>query len=161
MSTHHDPFQQQDFFYICVSHLNDKGFAAPVVDAEAEAAKKKKELRDQEIQKVKDEYEEKQRKKKSKKSSKEDEKDKDKKKDDDDESKAEKERDDKVSSGLKPESKATSTHAKLPQIKAIEAGTGGNGKTEDVPRIYTLHRLVLISPRCSWKRNHLLSSSPR
>jgi hypothetical protein len=64
------------------------------VDAEAEAAKKKKELMDKEIQKVKDEFEEKQRKKKSKKSAKDDEKDKD--KDEGDESKAEKERDDKV-----------------------------------------------------------------
>ncbi|KAK5064932.1 hypothetical protein LTR84_000766 [Exophiala bonariae] len=111
---------QQDFFYVCVSHLSDRGFASPVVDAEAEAAKKKKQLMDQEIQKVKDEYEEKQRKKKSKKSSKDDDKDKGKKKDEDDESKAERERDDK--------------------IKAIQAGTGETDKTEDLPRIYNLHR---------------------
>lgn len=88
----------QDFFYVCVSHLSDRGFASAVVDAEAEAAKKKKELMDKEIEKIKQEYEEKQRKKKSKKKSKDD--DKDKKKDDEDDDKAEKERDEKVSSLL-------------------------------------------------------------
>ena len=90
------PFSQ-DFFYICVSHLGDKGFASPVVDAEAEAARKKKELMDQEIEKIKQEYEEKQRKKKGKKKAKDD--DKDKKKNDDDDDKAEKERDEKVGLG--------------------------------------------------------------
>jgi hypothetical protein len=51
----------QDFFYICTSHLSDRGFASPIVDAEAEAAKKKKELMDKEIAKIKQEYEEKQK----------------------------------------------------------------------------------------------------
>jgi ATP-dependent Clp protease ATP-binding subunit ClpA len=81
----------QDFFYICASHLNDRGFASPIIDAEAEAARLKKEAMDKEIAKVKAEYEEKQKKKKAKKKDK-DAKEKEKKVDDDDE----KERDDKV-----------------------------------------------------------------
>ena len=88
----------QDFFYICVSHLSDRGFSAPIVDTDAEAARKKKELMGKEIEKVKQEYEEKQHKKKAKKKSKDD--DKDKKNDDDDDDKAEKERDEKVSRPL-------------------------------------------------------------
>ncbi|OAG38398.1 hypothetical protein AYO21_07381 [Fonsecaea monophora] len=108
----------KDFFYVCVSHLSDRGFASPIVDAEAEAAKKKKEWMDKEIEKIKQEYEEKQRNKKAKKKAKDD--DKDKKKDDDDDGKAEKERDDK--------------------IKAIQAGSSPNEKSEDVPRVYALHK---------------------
>lgn len=81
----------QDFFYICVSHLADRGFASPIVDAEAEAARLKKEAMDREIAKVKAEYEEKQKKKKAKKKEK-DSKEKEKKDDEDDE----KERDEKV-----------------------------------------------------------------
>ncbi|KEF61816.1 uncharacterized protein A1O9_03386 [Exophiala aquamarina CBS 119918] len=92
----------KDFFYICASHLSDRGFASPVVDAEAEAAKKKKELMDKEIQKVKEEYEEKQRKRKSKKSGKDDDKDKKKMDEDGDDGKAEKERDEKVGTTIMP-----------------------------------------------------------
>jgi len=127
------------------------------VDAEAEAAKKKKELMDKEIQKVKDEYEEKQRKKKAKKSGKDDDKDKKKKDEaDDDDGKAEKERDDKVSTYLYLGSYRV-TQLSLPfrrsafrtpyyiakhprQINAIQAGNGGGKTGEDQPRIYTLHR---------------------
>ena len=83
----------QDYFYVCRSHLKDKGFATPVVDEKAEAEKRKKEAMDIEIQKIKQEYEGRQKSKKSKKKAKDD---KDKKSEDDD-SKAEKERDDKVS----------------------------------------------------------------
>ncbi|KAJ9612443.1 hypothetical protein H2200_004040 [Cladophialophora chaetospira] len=108
----------KDFLYICVSHLSDRGFASPVVDAGEEAAKKKKELLDIEIEKIKQEYEEKQRKKKAKRKAKDD--DKDKKKADEDDDKAEKERDDK--------------------IKALQTNANGNNKTEDIPRIYALHR---------------------
>lgn len=86
----------QDFFYICTSHLTDKGFASPIVDAEAEAAKRRKEAMDREIEKVKKEYEEKLKAKKAKKKSKGDDKEK-KQEDDNDDSKAEKERDEKVS----------------------------------------------------------------
>lgn len=80
----------QDFFYICASHLADRGFASPIIDAEAEAARLKKEAMDKEIAKIKAEYEEKQRKKKAKKKDK-GEKEKEKKDDED-----EKERDEKV-----------------------------------------------------------------
>ncbi|KAL2393188.1 hypothetical protein ABEF93_000814 [Exophiala dermatitidis] len=106
----------KDFFYTCVSHLSDKGFASPIIDQEAEAAKKKKEQMDREIEKIKQEYEEKQRKKKAAKSN-----DKDKKKDsNDDDGKAEKERDDK--------------------IKAVQAGANSNDQTGATPRVYALHR---------------------
>jgi len=85
----------QDFFYICASHLADKGFASPIIDAEAEAARLKKEAMDKEIAKVKAEYEEKQKKKRAKKKDK-DEKDKEKKEDEDEKERDEKERDEKV-----------------------------------------------------------------
>ena len=68
----------QDFFYVCPSHLKDKGFCAPIVDEAAVAARKKKEL-DVEVERVKQEFEEKQKKKREKE--KEKEKDKDKSKD--------------------------------------------------------------------------------
>lgn len=93
----------QDFFYICASHLSDRGFASPIIDAEAEAARLKKEAMDKEIEKVKAEYEEKRKKKKGKKKEK-DAKEKEKTQDDDDE----KERDEKVG---KPEAlQAPLTH---------------------------------------------------
>ncbi|KIW71440.1 hypothetical protein PV04_03609 [Phialophora macrospora] len=107
----------KDFFYVCVSHLSDRGFASPIVDAEAEAARKKKELMDKEIEKIKQEYEEKQRKKKAKKKAKDDDKG---KKDDDDDDKAEKERDDK--------------------IKAIQTGANATDRPDDTPRVYALHK---------------------
>jgi ATP-dependent Clp protease ATP-binding subunit ClpA len=84
----------QDFFYVCASHLKDKGFCSPVIDEAAVAAKKKKEL-EAEIERVKQEFEEKQKKKKEMEKEKEKEKDKNKgndKKEDDakkDEKKAE------------------------------------------------------------------------
>ncbi|OTB10224.1 hypothetical protein K445DRAFT_309678 [Daldinia sp. EC12] len=59
----------KDFFYVCPAHLKDRGFCSPVVDHDAIAAKKKKEMED-EIERVKKEYEEKQRKKKEKESEK-------------------------------------------------------------------------------------------
>ncbi|KAI1617816.1 VPS4-associated protein 1 [Exophiala viscosa] len=107
----------KDFFYVCPSHLTDRGFASPIVDAEAEAAKKKEEVLDKEIEKVKQEYEEKQR-KKGKKKSKDD--DKDKKKDDQDDDEAEKERDDK--------------------IKALQSGANAGEKAADIQRVYALHK---------------------
>ncbi|KAI1869521.1 hypothetical protein JX265_006611 [Neoarthrinium moseri] len=57
--------EKQDFFYICPVHLKDTKFATPIIDHEAIAAKKKKEM-DEELERVKKEYEEKQRKKKEK-----------------------------------------------------------------------------------------------
>ncbi|KAL2428919.1 hypothetical protein ABEF95_002339 [Exophiala dermatitidis] len=107
-----------DFFYTCVSHLSDKSFASPIIDQEAEAAKKKKEQMDREIEKIKQEYEEKQRRKKATKSN-----DKDKKRDTNgDDGKAEKERDDKGG------------------IKAIQAGANSSDQTGAIPRVYALHR---------------------
>ncbi|KAK6499611.1 hypothetical protein TWF481_009976 [Arthrobotrys musiformis] len=66
---------QKDFFYICPSHLNDRGFATAVVDEAAEAEKRKKEEMEKELEKIKQEFEEKQKRKEEKKKD----KDKDKK----------------------------------------------------------------------------------
>ncbi|KAK9456438.1 VPS4-associated protein 1 [Dipodascopsis uninucleata] len=64
---------KNDFFYICQAHLTDSGFATPVINAAAEAAKRKKEELEKEIEKLKQEWDLKQkRKKKEKSSSKED-----------------------------------------------------------------------------------------
>ncbi|ETN40249.1 uncharacterized protein HMPREF1541_04525 [Cyphellophora europaea CBS 101466] len=104
----------KDFFYVCKTHLKDRGFASPIVDEKAEAEKRKKEALDREIEKVKQEYEEKMKQKRAKKKAKDD--DKDKKNDDDEARKAEKERDDK--------------------IKALSADT----VADDGPRIFALHR---------------------
>ncbi|KAJ8059971.1 hypothetical protein OCU04_011585 [Sclerotinia nivalis] len=68
--------ENKDFFYVCPSHLKDRGFATPIIDEAAIAAKKKKEL-DDEIERVKQEFEEKQKKKKEKETSKKDDKEKD------------------------------------------------------------------------------------
>ncbi|KAI2624718.1 VPS4-associated protein 1 [Hypomontagnella submonticulosa] len=71
--------ENKDFFYVCPTHLKDRGFCSPIIDQDAVAAKKKKEM-EEELERVKKEYEEKQRKKKEKdaKAGKESEKDKDK-----------------------------------------------------------------------------------
>lgn len=104
----------KDFFYICASHLTDKGFASPIIDAEAEAARLKKEAMDKEIAKIKAEYEEKQKKKKSKKQEKNG-KEKDKKEDED-----EKERDE--------------------QIKSVTGKADDTSKADEGPRTYSLQR---------------------
>ena len=92
----------QDHFYVCITHLKDKGFASPIIDLTEAAAKKKKEELDREIALVIKEYEERVKKKaKDKKNKKEDGKDedkKDKKKEEDEDVKALKEKDDKVRS---------------------------------------------------------------
>ncbi|KAL9616582.1 MAG: hypothetical protein Q9160_008562 [Pyrenula sp. 1 TL-2023] len=95
----------KDFFHVCPGHLKDQGFCTPVIDPEAEAAKKKKAEMDAEIAAVKREYEERQKKKKKKKSDKKnDEKqspeDKEKTENDDDDSKAKADRDAKVSENV-------------------------------------------------------------
>ncbi|EFQ98751.1 hypothetical protein MGYG_01769 [Nannizzia gypsea CBS 118893] len=120
----------KDFFYICPIHLKDKSFCSPLIDEEEVAAKKRKEEIDREIEKVEKEYEEKQRKKKEKEKEKGKDQDKekdgdkteDKKKADDEESKKdEKEKDDK--------------------IKSIQSAAGSGGaSTDDMPRIYSLHK---------------------
>lgn len=76
----------QDFFYVCVGHLKDRGFCSPIIDEAAVAAKKKKEM-EAEVERVKLEFEEKQKKKKEKE--KEKDKDQDKTKDDKSEKSAE------------------------------------------------------------------------
>jgi hypothetical protein len=71
----------QDFFYVCVGHLSDRGFCQPDADeAKAISDRKKKEEMDREIEKVKKEYEEKQRLKREKRKEKEKSKDKEKEK---------------------------------------------------------------------------------
>ncbi|KAF8862300.1 DUF1742-domain-containing protein [Acephala macrosclerotiorum] len=57
--------ENKDFFYVCPSHMKDKGFCSPIVDEAAVAAKKKREM-EAEVQRVKQEFEEKQKKKKEK-----------------------------------------------------------------------------------------------
>ena len=112
--------------------MTDRGFASPVVDAEAEAAKTKKEALEKEIERVKQEYEEKQRKKKGKK--KDD--DKEKKKDAEDDDKAEKERDDKVSVSMH----IGPRFADRVQIKALQSGANAGDKATDIPRVHALHK---------------------
>jgi hypothetical protein len=65
---------------VCPAHLKDRGFCSPIIDQDAIAAKKKKEM-DEEVERLKKEYEEKQRKKKEKEAKKEKEKDKGKEED--------------------------------------------------------------------------------
>ncbi|KAI5287615.1 hypothetical protein KEM52_001500, partial [Ascosphaera acerosa] len=48
-----------DFFYVCAAHLRDPAFASPLVDAAAEAARRRQHALDEEIARVKAEYEEK------------------------------------------------------------------------------------------------------
>ena len=57
----------QDFFYVCLGHLKDRGFALPIINEKEAAEKKRKEELEQEIERVKREYEEKQQKKEEKK----------------------------------------------------------------------------------------------
>ena len=54
---------KKDFFYVCPSHLKDRGFASPVIDEKAEAEKKKKEELAREKEAIIKEYEAKAKKK--------------------------------------------------------------------------------------------------
>ncbi|KAL5363609.1 VPS4-associated protein 1 [Aspergillus floccosus] len=114
----------KDFFYVCPSHLKDKNFCSPIVDAEDQAAKKKQEAMALEIEKVKKEYEEKQKKKQKEKEKK---KDKEQKSDDADkktettDKSDEKERDEKLES-----------------IKKAESGNPST--SDDSPRVFALHK---------------------
>jgi len=89
------PDDLQDFFYVCPSHLKDRGFCSPIVDQAAVEAKKKKEM-EEEVERVKKEYEEKQKKKKEKEKEKEKSKDKDKDGKNDEDKKDDLKEDDKV-----------------------------------------------------------------
>ncbi|KAK2763986.1 hypothetical protein FQN54_009605 [Arachnomyces sp. PD_36] len=114
----------RDFFYTCPSHLKEKGFCSPIIDAEAEAAKKKKEEMDKEIEAVKKEFEEKQKKKKGKKKDKKDEDEGKKGKSEEDEGKKEeKERDDKIAA-----------------IQKAGGESGSKAGDDDSPRVYSLHK---------------------
>ncbi|KAI9888803.1 MAG: hypothetical protein M1814_006257 [Vezdaea aestivalis] len=60
----------KDFFYVCPSHLNDRGFCSPIIDevavAEAKKKKEKQEELEREKEKLKKEFKEKEKKKKDK-----------------------------------------------------------------------------------------------
>lgn len=123
--------------------MADRGFAIPDQDEVAafEARKKKAEL-EAEIEQVKKEYSEKMRKKAEKRKERDkDEKDKskkDEKKEADEDKADEKERDEKVSIIFMEKHKSSLTSF---QIKALEKGNG-TPKTEDGPRIFSLHKYV-------------------
>ncbi|KAI5925956.1 VPS4-associated protein 1 [Camillea tinctor] len=110
--------ENKDFFYVCPSHLKDKGFCSPIVDHEAAAAKRKKEM-DEELEKIKKEYEEKQKKKKEKEAEKKDDKDKEKEKEKEKEKDEEKKEDTKSNDKdtTKPEQK---TEEEEPRIFALQ-----------------------------------------
>ncbi|KAJ5811102.1 hypothetical protein N7447_010618 [Penicillium robsamsonii] len=119
----------KDFFYVCPAHLQDKHFCSPIIDTEGQAKRLKEEQMAKEIEKVKKEYEEKQRRKKEreKASSKDNKEEKDKGKDEPKDkdtselsSNDEKDRDDKIAS--------------------IQKGSGTETKSDDSPRIFSLHK---------------------
>ncbi|KAI1494315.1 VPS4-associated protein 1 [Biscogniauxia mediterranea] len=114
--------ENKDFFYVCPSHLKDRGFCSPIVDHEAAEARRKKEM-DEELEKIKKEYEEKQKKKKEKEAEKKDDKskDKDKDKDKDDESSKKDEK--------KEDAKSNDKDTTKPEQK-----------TEEEPRVFALQR---------------------
>lgn len=151
--------------------MKDRGFCEPEADeAAALAEKKKKEDMDREIQKIKEEYEEKQRRKKERRKEKEadkgkdkgkdKEKDKEEKKDEEEQDKKdEKERDDKVSRRATPQPSIWLTFA---QIKALS--NPDQAKTDDGPRIFTLHKYVHVpslNRRCPICRARQRASLPR
>ncbi|KAL2073204.1 hypothetical protein VTL71DRAFT_10528 [Oculimacula yallundae] len=106
--------ENKDFFYVCASHLKDKGFCNPIIDEAAVAAKKKKEM-DAEVERLKKEFEEKQKKKKEKEAAKEKEKDKDKDKDSD-----EKAKDKKTDEKKKPDESTPAAIEEEPRVFALQ-----------------------------------------
>ncbi|KAJ5501460.1 hypothetical protein N7453_006277 [Penicillium expansum] len=119
----------KDFFYVCPAHLQDKHFCSPIVDTEGQAKRLKEEEMAKEIEKVKKEYEEKQRRKKEreKASSKDNKEEKDKGKD---------ETKDKDAS----ESNANDEKDRDDKIASIQKGSGTETKSDDSPRIFSLHK---------------------
>ncbi|KAI1388962.1 DUF1742-domain-containing protein [Hypoxylon trugodes] len=115
--------ENKDFFYVCIGHIKDRGFCTPIIDQEAVAAKKKKEM-EEEIERAKKEYEEKQRKKREKesKSGEETDKAKDAKDNEEKDSKKAEKKDD-----PKPDSKD-------------KADDNTSPKAEDEPRVFALQR---------------------
>ncbi|KZF25762.1 DUF1742-domain-containing protein [Xylona heveae TC161] len=124
----HNP-ENNDFFYICLGHLKDKGFAAPIINEADVAARRKQEEMEAEIQRLKTEYEEKQKRKEEKEKEKEKdknekEKEKDKKKEDEEGEKDKKDETDKAKSSEKsPSGTATPTASK-----------------DDTPRVFSLQK---------------------
>ncbi|KAF3222893.1 hypothetical protein TWF106_005321 [Orbilia oligospora] len=113
-------FNVKDFFYICPSHLDDRGFATAVIDEAAEAEKRKKEEMDKELEKLKQEFEEKQKRKEEKK------KDKDKDKD------------------KKEKEKAKAKHEETDKLKVEETEKAKTEQAVEAPSFseYNLHRYV-------------------
>ncbi|KAI0602401.1 VPS4-associated protein 1 [Biscogniauxia sp. FL1348] len=132
--------ENKDFFYVCPSHLKDKGFCSPIVDHEAAAAKRKKEM-DEELERIKKEYEEKQKKKKEKEAEKKDDKSKDKDKDKDKDEDEEDSRKDKKKEDHKPNDKDT---------------TKPEQKTEEEPRVFALQRFIHALPHPSHNLDYSL-----
>jgi hypothetical protein len=144
---------------VCPAHLQDKHFCSPIIDTEGQAKRLKEEEMTKEIEKVKKEYEEKQRRKKEreKASSKDNKDEKDKGKDelkdkdkDASESNAndEKDRDDKVRDFPRRRSisKVLSMNVLTDspcQIASIQKGSGKETKSDDSPRIFSLHKYVI------------------
>ncbi|RAO64092.1 uncharacterized protein BHQ10_000104 [Talaromyces amestolkiae] len=117
----------KDFFYICPSHLKDRGFCSPIGASEQEAKKKKDEELAQEIEKVKKEYEEKQKRKKEK------EKEKDKEKNDDkDKEKTKNEKKDSEEEDVEKE--------KNDKINELRKAAETKPTDDDSPRIFELHK---------------------
>ncbi|KAI0161583.1 AAA-ATPase Vps4-associated protein 1-domain-containing protein [Xylariaceae sp. FL1272] len=138
---------KQDFFYVCPSHLKDRGFASPIVDHEAIAARKKKEM-DEEIAKVKKEYEEKQRKK--------NEKEKEKDKDKDKANKDGKEDDD------KKDDKAAKKDGDTPEDKEkAKAESNAQRNTEEEPRVFALQRSVASLDLRAFARHFINNGSTK
>ncbi|KAI1659075.1 DUF1742-domain-containing protein [Daldinia decipiens] len=108
----------KDFFYVCPGHLKDRGFCTPIIDHDAIAAKKKKEMED-EIERVKKEYEEKQRKKKEKESE-----------------KSKKENEEK-------DTKETKKDEPSPQVKD-KPDEKTPPKVEEEPRVFSLQKSLVI-----------------
>ncbi|KAI0513096.1 DUF1742-domain-containing protein [Xylaria bambusicola] len=131
---------KQDFFYVCLVHLKDRGFCSPIIDNEAIAAKKKKEM-DEEVERLKKEYEEKQRKKKEKEAEKEKDKDKDNEKDKQESKENEKEKD--ADKGEKKEASTADDKGKSKDMSPPQA--------EEEPRIFALQR-VFYQRRLDRKR---------
>ena len=142
----------QDFFYVCPAHLQDRHFCSPIVDTEGDAARLKEEAMAKEIEKVKKEYEEKQQRKKEREKSSKDDKDEknvekekndegSKDKDKDSKANDEKERDDKVR--LNECSILLHVLTVLLQIKSIQKG-GTEPKSDNSPRIFALHKYVFL-----------------
>ena len=101
----------QDFFYVCPAHLQDRHFCSPIVDTEGDAARLKEETMTKEIEKVKKEYQEKQQRKKEREKS---------NKDDKDEKNAEKEKNDGESKDKDKDSKANDEKEKDDKVRLDE-----------------------------------------